>query len=810
MRAYAAFLLPLALAAQKPAAVALLEKQCAACHSPQAKSSGLDVTTRAALLRGGDRGPALVPGKSGESLLYRVADHSAKPAMPFQQPKLSAADLAALAAWIDSGAAFEEKKAAAAVTHWAFLPPVKPGGAHTIDALLDAERARRGLTAAPAADRRTLIRRVYLDVIGVPPTREDMQAALALPHEKLVDQLLADPRYGERWGRHWMDVWRYSDWYGYRRSDEVRGSAKHIWRWRDWIVESLNAGKGYDRMLTEMLAGDEVAPGDPQVLRATGYLARNYSRYDRHGWMQDAVDHTAMAFLGVTLKCARCHDHKYDPFTQEEYYRFRAFFEPYQVRTDRVPGELDTAKNGLARIYDAEPNAKTWLLIRGDVANPDKDSPLDPVLPASLGGTLPKIEKVLLPKESYAPDQRAFVQAELLQQAAQDIEKAEAALKSAQSDEGARIAAKWLAAAKAHHPALAARIDADKAMQANTADQDAVIEKARKLERAAGVLKADENLLRAQVEMSAALTAQPANEKRIGEAKKKLADATTALTLPTAGHTPVGTRYPEHSSGRRSALAKWMTGRGHPLTARVAVNHIWLRHFGVALVPTVADFGRNGKPPVNQPLLDWLAVEFMDHHWDMKHLHRLMLTSRAYRMLSSFDHAANVQRDPDNQALWRMNTRRMEAEAVRDSVLHTAGALDRTMGGVEIPAEKALESRRRSLYLQVAPDAPVQFLKTFDAANPLECYERNETVVPHQALALTNSAFSREQAEALAKRLADAGATPEQFIAAAFETILGRPATKAESAAAARFLPEGGRAALVHVLFNHNDFVTIR
>ena len=336
------------------------------------------------------------------------------------------------------------------------------------------------------------------------------------------------------------------------------------------------------------------------------------------------------------------------------------------------------------------------------------------------------------------------------------------------------------------------------------------LEKARKLERAAGVLKADENLLRAQIELSAALTAQPASEKRVTEAKKKLTAATEALTLPAEGYTPIGKSYPEFSSGRRLALAQWIASRDNPLTARVAVNHIWLRHFGSALVPTVADFGRNGKPATHPQLLDFLAAELMEGGWSMKRLHRLILTSQSYRMRSTHD-AANAKIDPDNRYLWRMNSRRMEAEAVRDSMLQVAGQLDAAMGGADIPAEKAGESRRRSIYLQHTPDLPVQFLKTFDSANPAECYERNESVVPHQALALANSDFSREQAKALAQRLADSGQRPEQFAAAAFEAILGRPPVTAELAAAVKFLrTEADREDFVHVLLNHNDFVTVR
>ena len=820
------------LGAEPHPGVRVLETRCAGCHSSKHKQSGLDVTTRAMLVRGGDRGPAIEPGKGKDSFLYKVAAHTAEPHMPHKMPRLPDADIAAIEAWINAGAPMGEAIAAAGpkaehpgLKHWAYQKPVRPavprgsGSANPVDAFLGEGYRQQKLTPMPDADRRTLLRRLYLDIAGVPPTREEMASFLrdTKPdaYERAVDRLLADPRYGERWGRHWMDVWRYSDWYGYRRTNEVRNSARHIWRWRDWIVESLNQDKGYDRMIAEMLAGDEIAPTDPQILRATGYLARSYSRFDRHGWMQDAVDHTAMGFLGITLKCARCHDHKYDPLSQEEYYRFRAFFEPYQVRTDRVPGQLDTDKDGLARIFEEDPKAKTFLLIRGDVQNPDRENPLEPGLPAVFGKATVRSEAVTLPVGSYYPDSRAFVHTDLVAKAKADIEAAEKELREAKDESSARVAAKSLAAAKAYLPALEARIAADRARYAATPDPkaDELIAAARKAERAAGVLKADENLLRAQLEMSAALAAQPANEKRVSEAKRKLAAATEALDLPAEGYTPIGQTYPERSSGRRLALAQWIGSRDNPLTARVAVNHIWLRHFGKAIVPTVADFGVNGKPPSHPQLLDWLAVELMESGWSMKRIHRLILTSKAYRMRSTAsdeDHP-NAKIDPDNRYVWRMNPRRMEAEAVRDSILQVAGTLDGAQGGPPVDGTKAMESRRRSIYIEHTPDVPVIFLKAFDSASPVECYERTESVVPHQALALTNSQLSREQAGQLAKRLSDSGQQPEQFAALAFETILGRPAKAAEMEAARRFLrsPED-REDFVHVLLNHNDFVTIR
>src|SRR5262249_33807257 len=270
---------------------------------------------------------------------------------------------ALLRAWIDQGATgpADEKPEADPKEHWAFRAPVRPPLPavpdarirNPVDAFLAAEWSKRGLVPQPPADRRTLLRRVSLDLVGLPPTREEQAAFLADPspdaYEKVVDRLLASPQYGERWGRHWMDVWRYSDWWGL--GAEVRNSQKHIWHWRDWIVESLNADAGYDEMLREMLAAAEMYPKALARWGPTGSLARPYFIFNRNPWMEELVEHTSKAFLGLTINCARCHDHKYDPIAQKDYYHFRAFFEPYQVRTDEVPADTALEKTAIPRAF---------------------------------------------------------------------------------------------------------------------------------------------------------------------------------------------------------------------------------------------------------------------------------------------------------------------------------------------------------------------------------------------------------------------------------------------------------------------------
>lgn len=399
----------------------VLEQQCLLCHGGKFKQAGLNVLTRETLLKGSDTGAVVVPGKAEASLLIKKIRHEHDPGMPYQKPKLAEEAIARITEWVNAGVPYErplELPASSELSqrpgseHWAFQVPKRPAVPkvknaawvrNPIDRFVAAEQQKHGLKPLPEAEKRVLLRRVYLDLIGLPPTVEQLQAFLADrspdAYERVVDQLLASPQYGERWGRHWMDVWRYMDPVSVFISGAVRTDYSYpgIWRWRDWIIESLNEDKGYDRMILEMLAGDEIAPADPKVLRATGYLARSFYRFSRNVWMHDIAEYTSASFLGMTLKCARCHDHKYDPIAQEEYYRFRAFFEPYDVRTDRVVGKPELQElhglfaNGLPRAFDGEPKealnvapflpaifGQTYRFIRGDEKTPDTEHPLAP------------------------------------------------------------------------------------------------------------------------------------------------------------------------------------------------------------------------------------------------------------------------------------------------------------------------------------------------------------------------------------------------------------------------------------------------
>jgi hypothetical protein len=701
-----------------------------------------------------------------------------------------------------------------------------------IDAFIAAEREPRGLKPRPEAAKSVLLRRVYLDLTGLPPTPDELHTFLddnsADAYERVVDKLLASRLYAERWARHWMDVWRYSDWAGWGM--QVRDSQPHVWRWRDWIVDSLVADKGYDRMVVEMLAGDEVAPEDPDVLRATGYLVRNFKLLSREKWMQDVVDHTSQAFLGVTFGCARCHDHMYDPVLQKEYYQVRAIFEPHNVRIDRVAGQVDTTKDGLVRAFDADPNAKTWLFIRGDDRTPGKDA-LQPAVPEALGGGSLQIQPVSLPKSAVAPDQRPLVRSTLLAAAEQELASASDREAAKQRESKSRATSKIVheaelarldrTIAEGRLVALAAVLSAEQIEESGGKDSPAwraAALAANVAQRNLAALEAERKLVVTQeARRSAAPTLRAESDKAVADAIKAAARSReTAQAKATTQFTQRAvTSYPATSTGRRLAFARWIANPKNPLTARVAVNHLWLRHFGAAIVPSVSDFGRNGQPATHPALLDWLAAELMERGWSMRAIHRLIVTSATYRQASTPD-PANVAIDPDNTYLWRMSSRRLEAEAVRDCLYYVANQLDLRAGGPEIDFQQGLKVPRRSIYFRHAAEKQMEFLKIFDGPSVTECYRRKESILPQQALALANSGLSGEIAQAVAAEIRSrAGADDAEFVRLAFERLLSRQPTTREREECQSFLastsgnPKASQS-LVHVLLNHHEFVTIR
>ncbi|MDB5391699.1 MAG: Planctomycete cytochrome, partial [Planctomycetaceae bacterium] len=449
----------------------VLQARCFACHGVLKQQAGLRLDTAAFAIRGGESGPAIKAGDLEASpLLQRISATEESERMPPEGEPLKPAEIAALKAWVAQGAKapVDEKPERDPHDHWAFKSPVRPAVPivanqdwvkNPIDAFIAAEYQKRGLTPQRAADRRIWLRRVSLDLVGLPPTVAEMDAFVAdqsaEAYDKVVTRLLDSPQYGERWGRHWMDIWRYSDWWGL--GAEVRNSQKHIWHWRDWIIESLNADTGYDQMLREMLAADELYPNDLDKLRASGFLARQYFKFNRSSWLDETVEHTSKAMLGLTFNCAKCHDHKYDPFSQVEYFQIRALFEPYQVRTDLVPGELDFEKDGIPRGFDCNLDAKTFVHIRGDDRNPDKSRTIEPAVPAFLSLGEFKVVPVMLPAEAYQPGLRGFVVEASLKATEQRIADARLALEVAKKKLVESEQAEALAVAKLARPGAAVK-----------------------------------------------------------------------------------------------------------------------------------------------------------------------------------------------------------------------------------------------------------------------------------------------------------------------------------------------------------------
>ncbi len=980
----------------------ILMRRCASCHGAVRQQANLRLDTAELLKKGGESGSVVSIDSPDQSLLISritAVDDSLRMPPPGEGTPLSGEEIDLLKRWMKEGTvAPHEDVPSDPRHHWAFQVPVRkevPSLAqHPIDAFLEVLRKEQGLTASPPISPDLWLRRLSLDLTGLPPARSELKAFRADHSSEatsaVIDRLLNSPHYGERWARHWMDIWRYSDWYGL--GEELRFSHYHIWRWRDWIIESLNDDMGYDQMVIAMLAGDEVAPDDPDTLRATGFLARNWDIFSRNKWLDMTIEHTSRAFLGVTMQCARCHDHKFDPVSQEDYYRLRAVFEPFQIRIDRFAGQLDRNKDGVVRIFDDLTEAPTWLYVRGEETQPDQTRPLSPGVPAVLGGDF-QIHTVALPLGAQVPDKRpeiiqevrdqarnalatahdAMLKARQLLLAAQESEKAAvmaadnaqrilndlqqstsapsaealtnakssaaaAAERSAKAAIAAAAALRDLlrseaarTAAESRQTSILAVLEAEKlqddcdastdtagedsdasttlqtaAFAASHAQRQQAVAEAKLAEltaaqdvanattlldgftaahaaaAAAEVAKpADETLKTRTVSLQAALTEAAGklteSRSKLQLARTELSRAEAAATEPpstkytprplefhrakmTYRDTPSTAPFPKVSTGRRLALARWMADRRNPLTARVAVNHIWARHFGEPLVNNVFDFGLRSPRPVHQDLLDWLAVELIESGWSMKHLHRLIVSSDAYRMQSSPPNVldSRIAADPDNIYYWRMNSRRMEAEIIRDSLLHAAGRLDKTQFGPDLPVATAENGSRRTIYYRYARGDRMLFLTMFDAPSVEECYRRPETIVPQQALALVNSQMAIDRADDIAAALTtELGDVPDAvFVTAAFEQLLGREPgqeerhqvvqwlqrvtseqhdetielarqTKAPEVAKAEDQPKAtatpqeesgrppsaqmtARSAFIHVLINHNDFVTIR
>ncbi|MBT7875552.1 MAG: DUF1553 domain-containing protein [Verrucomicrobia bacterium] len=844
----------------------VFKERCYACHGALKQKGGLRLDSVTLMERGSNNGNILdVESKDLPTLFQRLISTDPEERMPPEGKPIETETIQALRMWIEAGhpGPSDEKPEDDPLSHWAFLPPDKPELNHParnpIDAILAQHHEENNLNPQAAAEPRLLMRRLFLDLVGLPPEPEQIEDFLNAPeapgYSRIVDQLLASPHHAERWGRHWMDVWRYSDWFGL--GTQLRYSQKHIWHWRDWILESLNEDKGYDQMILEMLAADELYPTDQNRLRATGFLARNYFLFNRTTWLDKTIEHTSKAFLGLTMQCSKCHDHKYDPISARDYYQFRAILEPHQIRTDALPGESDLNKNGLPRVFDMHPEAPTYVHVRGNEKQRDISEKMHPAPPAFLRHVPFNITPIILPPTAYRPEIQTHVKDTLLKEAQTHIDVLEAGLKKDSSDgdayhsnskTGDTQEHEWMAA-KLRPAMITAKFEAirNKAMVPDSLQQQALDEKAAKTEYKYELARFDWKISKARQAVEAGNDGKEALKQTLDQIQEKrtqhiqshlenplqytpLRASIKALESPAETEKERFLPYPKTSTGRRTALAMWITHPDHPLTARVAVNHIWMRHFGAPLVDPVTDFGRQTNPPKLQELLDFLAITLIENDWKMKPIHRLIVTSQAYKRSSSESNALadNLIVDPHNELVWRQNSIRMESQILRDSILQLSNQLHTQMGGPTIDPEGNPNMHRRSLYFKHSRDDQHRFLTLFDDASILACYRRSESVIPQQALALANSSLSMDAStritEALTLKTGIAEDSHAAFVKLAFETILGWKPTPEEMNACLDSITnwqqenesnsnpntQSPRASLIHVLLNHNDFATIR
>ena len=671
--------------------------------------------------------------------------------------------------------------ASAETTPWAFRPvrssvqpPSDPAAPDPVDAFVQSQLRAAGVRPLPSASPATLVRRVHFDLIGLPPDPELVRAFCNDPRpdalERLVDRLLASPRFGEKWARHWLDVVRYADSDGFKR-DALRPLA---YRYRDWVIRAFNANLPYDRFVQWQLAGDELAPFDPDAIAATSYL-RHWPFEDnqrdlvrrRQDILNELTDTTATAFLALTLKCARCHDHKYDPLTQRDYYSFQAFFAALQP-DDRLVG---TAQELEAFRRQQQAWQEATAEIRREMAAIEA-----PYRKKHFEDARAKFPPDVQQAIDTAPERRTPVQRQLYALARNQLEisTAELVKRMAKTDRE-----RW--------QALKRKLDAFDGLKPRPLPQMMTV-------REVAEPPATHVLARGNAR---------APKERVEPGFPRVLGGTARIEPVRAAS--------YRSSGRRTALARWITSPDNPLTARVLVNRFWQHLFGRGLVETSEDFGARSAPPSHPELLDWLARYLVGSGWDMKRTLRLIVLSGAYRRASSYsDRAlleANQAADPENRLLWRMHRKRLQGEAIRDALLAVAGTLNLKMYGPPArtplpegisptyawkPSSEPAEWYRRSVYLLVRRNLRHPLLEAFDFPDANEpCTRRSTTVTAPQAHYLLNSDFARSAAAAFAERLLRRhGASPEPLVRSAYWLAFGRAPNRRELHRAVAFLTE--------------------
>jgi hypothetical protein len=847
-----ALTVPAGAVAADPPAIPIFEKdilplfqaKCLSCHGATKQKADLDMRNKVAMLKGGDSGPALTPGDAAKSLIWEkvVSDK-----MPPGKEKLSPKEKVLIREWIDRGA----KDAGTAVAiaddgkdrsvsdadreFWAFKKPVRPQPPQVrnsgrvrnpIDNFLLAELEKGGLGFAPDADRQVLLRRASLDLTGLPPTPKELAEFLADTsadaYERMIDRLLASERYGERWGRHWLDLAGYADSEGILDADYVRTEA---WRYRDYVIRAFNKDRAYDRFLKEQIAGDELIdywtayrtqkqlPAEVlEAITATGFLrcASDTSRPDfvniknAPGYYYQTLDDTlkivASSTLALTVECAKCHGHKYDPIPQADYYRMQAVFMSAYRPTQWVPQVQ-------RRLLDA-------------TAAQEKEATAHNAI---VDAAIAALRKQLGALNQQFGERRFNERLAALPEAIRDDVRTALA-----TDAGKRTEVQKY---------LAGKFQKDLRPEAGTLAKllsDAYPEYKTRAQDLDAKIKAEEAKRRTFPEIRA-LYDLPGEVKthllRRGDYTtpgKEVAPGVLSVISTAKPFAWTAPAKDARTSGRRLAFAEWLTQPDHPLTARVLVNRLWLIHFGEGIVTTADNFGQKGARPSHPELLDWLATEFIARGWSIKAMHRLIMTSTAYRQ-ASLNRADGKRLDPDNRLLWRQRFRRIEAEVLRDSILSVAGTLNAEMygqpvlmqrNGDEVVAPAGPAGARRSIYLQVRRSQPLTLLQVFDQpVMETNCTRRGVSTVASQALSLLNSDFMTTQAEAFAARVEkEGGANPVDY---AVRLAFGRPATESEQTRLKAFVTEQAKhyrgndaqhralADLCHMLLSANEFAYV-
>ena len=880
--------------------VPILKAHCYDCHGPDTQESALRLDTVQSALQGGDSGErVVVPGNSAASYLLELvnsADESRR--MPPEREALSVAEIKIIRGWIDHTPGWEAAQAALAKTkydHWSWRPIKRPellgsGQLHAIDALVKSKLSQAGLHHAPRATRRSLIRRLYLVMLGLPPEPRETAAFVADDRPdawpRLVDRVMASPHYGERWATHWLDIVRYGETHGF----ETNRERPNAWRYRDWVIESLNGDKPYDAFVKSQLVGDEL--GDPlgtgflvagpyDIVKGQDALLRLTQRQDE---LADMVNATGTAFLGLTLGCARCHNHKFDRIRQSDYYAIQAVFAGVQHAEStltRTAGqqrqaaeweaEIEQLKGKLAKFAKREPlrpavkaslneehfRARRARYVRFTILDTNQSEPCIDELEVfagsknvalasegakatSSGDFVHRLHKLAQINDgrygnarSWISKQRAggWVQIEFAEPA--NIDRIVWARDREQQFKD-RIAVRYrieLAEEPDEWHVVASSDDrlpfqskADVAIQYDFSKFPAEAGEGRQLLQRLQVATKERELLTQPIKAYAGTFTQPGPTHRLYRG-----DPTTPReevlpgTVSALGSLGLDANAPE--AKRRLALAAWVASADNPLTARVIVNRLWQFQFGVGLVDTPNDFGANGTAPTHPRLLDWLASELIHQQWSLKQVHRQILLSDTWQQ-SSVPQAAAMQVDAGSRLLWRYPPRRLEAEAIRDSMLAASGALNPRLGGVgfsafEVQLENVrhyfpktsytVEDWRRMIYMVKVRQEKDSVFGVFDCPDASQVVpKRSRSTTPLQALNLLNSSFVNQQAQILAERLvAEAGESSAAQVRLAYLLSLGRPADEGELEQAVKFVHQFGLTQFTRALFNCNEFVFV-